>query len=114
MVNTKRTRVSRAACVAVGLVLGGSIGAGFAFASDEYYWAKQYQQELQTEQRQTEQRNAETLRHFQESAKETIRAAEEAQRAYTPGSHSFSYTSPDHNGGRPVACTTNGQSTYCP
>jgi uncharacterized membrane-anchored protein YhcB (DUF1043 family) len=109
------TRLGRAVGIVIGLVLGITAGCSLAHASgDDDYFAQQYQQALQNEARQVEQRNAETMRQFQESAKESIRAAEQKQHEYTPGSHSFSYVSPSYNEGRPAACTTNGQSTYCP
>lgn len=113
---TKRANagVCRAACIAVGLLVGCSVGTGLAFAWDDHGDYDRLNQTLQREQAQAEQRNADHLATQQREAHQEVeRQAQEFQR-HADMNRSFSYTSPDRNGGRPVACSANAAGVYCP
>ncbi len=98
--------------VTLGLLLGVLIGAGLAFASNESDF-QSFQQTVQREAAEQEQRDtAYKAQQYRHEAEQSREQQEKFQRGFDQN-RSYSLVSPYQNGGRPQACTTNGQDTYC-
>lgn len=110
---TSRTRMGRAAGVAVGILLGSLIGAGLAFAADEDLDNRAFQDTVRREALQAEQRDHEYKADQHREAEERSREAQQQVQRDSERNRSHTRISPYENEGRPQACTTNGQSTYC-
>jgi hypothetical protein len=110
---TTRTRLGRTVGVIIGLVLGSLIGAGLAMAADEDLDNRAFQDTVRSEALQAEQRDHEYKAEQHREAEERSREAQRQVQRDSERNRSYTRISPYENEGRPQACTTNGQSTYC-